>query len=70
MLLILVLLKHIFQQLSVWLKFNRGCFLLVMVFESGSAETQKILKEKLKKHVKLIKSQGNVGSKILLQKIC
>lgn len=58
-----------FFQLSLWLKLNRGCFLLVVVFENGSKEVQKSLTEKLKKHLKLLKSQTSTGAKILLKKI-
>ncbi|XP_023026299.2 pumilio and CPL domain-containing protein penguin [Leptinotarsa decemlineata] len=57
------------DMLKVWLKLNRGCFLLIAVFESGSEETQNVMKSALKKQLKLLKKQSTPGAKILLNKI-
>lgn len=48
---------------------NRGCFLLVITFENGSDETRELIKQKLKKHIKLLEKQSTQGAKILLKKI-
>ncbi|CAH0563589.1 unnamed protein product [Brassicogethes aeneus] len=55
--------------LQMWLKLNRGCFLLVILFENGSKDTQNGLKKKLKKHSKLLEKQSTQGAKILLKKL-
>uniref|UniRef100_A0A6P7GEK1 Protein penguin-like n=1 Tax=Diabrotica virgifera virgifera TaxID=50390 RepID=A0A6P7GEK1_DIAVI len=55
--------------LTSWLPLNRGCFLLVTVFENGSEETQNKMKEKLQKSLKLLKKQTSPGAKILLKKL-
>uniref|UniRef100_A0A6P7GEJ8 Protein penguin-like n=1 Tax=Diabrotica virgifera virgifera TaxID=50390 RepID=A0A6P7GEJ8_DIAVI len=49
--------------LTSWLPLNRGCFLLVTVFENGSEETQNKMKEKLQKSLKLLKKQTSPGAK-------
>ncbi|CAH1992102.1 unnamed protein product [Acanthoscelides obtectus] len=53
--------------LSTWLNSNRGCFFIVAVFENGSEETQKQLRSKLKKHVKLLKTLETPGAKVLVK---
>lgn len=55
--------------LGVWLKLNRGCFILVAIFENGSEATQNTMKQKLKKHLKLLKKQETAGAKILIKKV-
>ncbi|CAG9827685.1 unnamed protein product [Diabrotica balteata] len=55
--------------MTSWLKLNRGCFLLVTVFENGSEETQNKMKQKLKNSLKLLKKQTSPGAKILLKKL-
>ncbi|CAH1108682.1 unnamed protein product [Psylliodes chrysocephalus] len=55
--------------LNIWLTLNRGCFLLVAIFENGSEDTQNEIRIKLKKHVKLLKKQSSSGAKILLKKL-
>ncbi|EFA09038.1 protein penguin [Tribolium castaneum] len=56
------------ETLEKWLGLNRGCFLLVAVFENNSA-LQDTLKTKLMGHKKLLKSQSLAGSKVLLKKL-
>lgn len=57
------------EVISHWLKINRGCFLLVAVFENNEESIQKLLKRKLKPHMKLLKSQTTPGAAILLKKL-
>ncbi|KAG5891729.1 hypothetical protein JTB14_000332 [Gonioctena quinquepunctata] len=45
------------EMLKIWLKLNRGCFLVVAIFENASEEIQSILRDKLKAHKKLLKKQ-------------
>ncbi|KAF7270686.1 hypothetical protein GWI33_016355 [Rhynchophorus ferrugineus] len=52
-----------------WLKINRGCFLLVAVFENSEAHVQNMMKDKLKPHMKLLKSQTTSGAGILAKKL-
>lgn len=55
--------------LENWLKSNRGCFLLVSVYENGTEEVQSSLKSCLKKSKEFLKGQSTQGAKILLQKL-
>ncbi|KAJ8965143.1 hypothetical protein NQ314_004368 [Rhamnusium bicolor] len=57
------------EVLAIWLKLNRGCFLLVASFENGSEATQNNLRVKLKKHLKQLRDQSTQGAKILLKKL-
>lgn len=56
-------------QIKIWIKCNRGCFLLVTVYENSTEDTQTLLKEKLMEQKKLLKKQKNAGSNILLKKL-
>lgn len=56
-------------QIEKWVKINRGCFLLVLIFESDTEEVQSKLKELLGPHESLIKKQNTTGAKILLKKL-
>ncbi|VEN59005.1 unnamed protein product [Callosobruchus maculatus] len=53
--------------ISSWLNSNRGCFLIVAIFENGSEETKEQLRSKLKKHIKVLKSLETPGAKVLLK---
>lgn len=55
--------------LKEWLKLNRGCFLLVSVYENGTVDVQNNLKKCLERHKKLLGAQETQGAKILLKKL-
>ncbi|RZC35677.1 penguin [Asbolus verrucosus] len=57
------------QTLEKWLVLNRGCFVLVAVYENSTAEVREMLQKMLRKHRKLLKEQDTAGSKILLKKL-
>ncbi|KAK9883600.1 hypothetical protein WA026_001775 [Henosepilachna vigintioctopunctata] len=52
-----------------WIKFNRGCFLLLAVFENNAENVQKQLSEKLGLFKTQIKGLSSPGAKILLKKL-
>lgn len=56
-------------QLKSWLTINRGCFLLVFVYENGTENTKTELKDLLQKHAKLLKKEKSQGAKILRKHI-
>lgn len=62
------LVQKLDKVLSVWLTLNRGCFLLVAIFENGTKEVRKPLKKLLKNYLDLLKKQKTTGAKILLNK--
>jgi len=64
------ILKHLEEEgVESWLQCNRGCFLLVNLWDTGLSDVQKTLKTKLKPYDKLLKKQDTQGSKILKEKI-
>lgn len=52
-----------------WLPLNRPSFLLLNAFENAEANDQERLKQLVKKHIKLLKSQNHAASKLLIQKL-
>ncbi|XP_014222554.1 pumilio homolog 3 [Trichogramma pretiosum] len=64
-----VLLEYLTEEvLENWVKFNRGCFLLVNFIKCESEECVKTLKEKLK-NVKNLKAESSKGAEILLENL-
>ncbi|XP_066139835.1 protein penguin [Euwallacea fornicatus] len=55
--------------LTSWLKVNRGCFLLVAVWENSDDTVQGKLKLLLQPHLSLLKKQKTSGANILLKKM-
>ncbi|XP_045476576.1 protein penguin [Harmonia axyridis] len=55
--------------LERWIQLNRGCFLLVSVFENNSEEVQNELKNKLSSFKKKLGKMNIAGAKILLKKM-
>ncbi|KAF2897689.1 hypothetical protein ILUMI_08483 [Ignelater luminosus] len=56
------------ETIKIWLTLNRGCFLLVTIYENGTESVQKQIKEKLKSHLSFLKKQKSSGAQILLKK--
>lgn len=54
---------------KLWLKHNRGCFILLNVIENNNKETTTKLKELIKENMSILNSQTTAGSKLLLKKI-
>ncbi|XP_031850368.2 pumilio and CPL domain-containing protein penguin isoform X1 [Nomia melanderi] len=52
-----------------WIKFNRGCFLLVLLLENETESTVNTLCSKLKPIKNSLKSETSPGAKILLKKL-
>lgn len=48
---------------------NRSCFLLISILENANEDIVNKLKDRLAKHMKLIKKEKTTGAQILLKKI-
>ncbi|XP_044759898.1 protein penguin [Coccinella septempunctata] len=57
------------EVIESWIQLNRGCFLLVSVFENNSEDTQEILKNKLLSFKEKLSKLNSTGAKILLKKL-
>lgn len=53
----------------MWLTLNRGCFLLLVIYENGTESVQTQMKEKLKSYLSLLKKQKSSGAQLLLKKL-
>ncbi|KAL3274543.1 hypothetical protein HHI36_015925 [Cryptolaemus montrouzieri] len=57
------------EVIELWIELNRGCFLLILVFENNSEDIQKQLKEKIGAFKQQLTKLSSKGAKILLKKI-
>ncbi|KAB0793842.1 hypothetical protein PPYR_13462 [Photinus pyralis] len=57
------------ETMQKWLTLNRGCFLLVALYENSTNEEQDELKSKLNAHLKILEKQKTAGAKILIKKL-
>ncbi|XP_054260772.1 pumilio homolog 3 isoform X2 [Macrosteles quadrilineatus] len=58
------------KELNFMMQFNRGCFLLVLMFELKCKEINNVLKKKITEPMKkYLQKQETTGSKILLKKL-
>merc|ERR1719383_476774 len=65
-----VILSHLEEEgVESWIRCNRGCFLMVNMWDTTLPEIQQALKTKLKPFLKVLQKQETQGAKILREKI-
>ncbi|PSN34880.1 hypothetical protein C0J52_22863 [Blattella germanica] len=57
------------QVIKQWIKFNRGCFLLILLLECTIESVVEDVYKKLQPHIKIIKQENSQGAKILQKKL-
>ncbi|XP_062535043.1 protein penguin [Armigeres subalbatus] len=57
------------EVIKSWIRQNRPCFLLLLIFENSSEAIQKQLKQKLKSVKTDLKKQTHTGAKLLIEKL-
>lgn len=57
------------ETVELWIQYNRGCFVLLNLYENGIESVQNSIKAFIEKKQKLIKKQKSSGSSILLKKL-
>ncbi|XP_055376660.1 protein penguin [Condylostylus longicornis] len=55
--------------IGLWIAKNRGCFVLILLFEALDKEKQEYFKKNFKLHTNTLEKSPHTGAKILLQKI-
>jgi len=64
------ILKHLEEEgTESWLRVNRGCFLLVNLWDTEIEEVRSSLKEKIHPYTTILKRQDTPGAKLLIQKL-